>query len=106
MAVTVPEHSPDQVIDVRRGDQAATTEVEGWLKEYAVSRDPVLRKRIILAYLGLADRLANRCRHSRDTSLEDLTQTARAGLIAAIDRTTRPGARASCPSPWLVWSAS
>jgi RNA polymerase sigma-B factor len=45
-----------------------------------------LRQRIILAYLGLADRLAGRYRHSRGTSPEDLIQTARAGLIAAIDR--------------------
>ena len=35
-----------------------------WLLEYAVSRDPVLRERIILAYPGLADRLAARYRHS------------------------------------------
>jgi len=46
----------------------------------------VLRQRIILAYLGLADRLAGRYRHSRGSTPEDLTQTARAGLIAAIDR--------------------
>lgn len=31
-------------------------------------RDPALRERIILAYLGLADRLAMRYRHSRGTS--------------------------------------
>ena len=37
-------------------------------------------------YLGLADRLAGRFRHSHGTSPEDLRQTARAGLIAAIDR--------------------
>jgi RNA polymerase sigma-B factor len=46
----------------------------------------VLRERIILANLGLADRLAGRYRHSRGTTPEDLTQTARAGLIGAIDR--------------------
>jgi RNA polymerase sigma-B factor len=34
----------------------------------------------------MADRLASRFRGSRGTSPEDLTQTARAGLIAAIDR--------------------
>jgi RNA polymerase sigma-B factor len=37
-------------------------------------------------FLGLADRLADRFRHSRGTAPEDLRQTARAGLIAAIDR--------------------
>src|SRR5215207_819577 len=79
--------SPDHaVLEVRPGDQEAATEVDGWLAEYAASRDPGLRERIILAYLGLADRLASRFRHSRGTNREDLIQTARAGLIAAIDR--------------------
>jgi len=73
-------------LEVRPDDQAAATAVEGWLQAYATSRDPQLRERIILAYLGLADRVAGRYRHSRGTTLEDLTQTARAGLIAAIDR--------------------
>jgi RNA polymerase sigma-B factor len=79
----LPDHP---VVDARPGDQAAATEVEGWLRDYATSRDPALRDRITLAYLGLADRLASRYRHSRGTTPEDLTQTARAGLIAAIDR--------------------
>ena len=34
----------------------------------------------------MADRLARRFRDSRGTSAEDLVQTARAGVIAAIDR--------------------
>jgi RNA polymerase sigma-B factor len=79
----LPHHA---IIDVRPGDQAAATAVEGWLQEYASTRDPRLREQIILAYLGLADRLANRYRHSRGTTRDDLAQTARAGLIAAIDR--------------------
>jgi RNA polymerase sigma-B factor len=78
-----PNHA---VVDVRPGDLDTATEVDGWLQEYAVSRDPQLRQQIILAYLGLADRLANRYRTSRGTTPEDLRQTARAGLIAAIDR--------------------
>jgi RNA polymerase sigma-B factor len=86
VSITIPLRPDDAVVDVRPGDQAAATEVEGWLQVYASSRDPALRDRIILAYLGLADRVANRYRHSRGTSLEDLTQTARAGLIAAVDR--------------------
>ena len=86
MAVTLPEPAPVQVIDVRPGDRVASTEIQEWLVDYAASRDPEARERIILAYLGLADRLAKRYRHSRETSLEDLVQTARAGLIAAIDR--------------------
>ena len=76
----------DEVVDVRPGDRVAETAGASWLLEYAVSRDPVLRERIILAYLGLADRLASRYRHSCGTTPEDLVQTARAGLVAAIDR--------------------
>jgi RNA polymerase sigma-B factor len=86
VSVTLPQPSNDAVLDVRPGDQDAATQVEEWLQVYATSRDPQLRERIILAYLGLADRLARRFRDSRGTSPEDLTQTARAGLIAAIDR--------------------
>jgi RNA polymerase sigma-B factor len=79
----LPDHA---VIQVRPGDQTAATQVEAWLQAYAASRNPELRERIILAYLGLADRLASRFRTSRGTSPEDLRQTARAGLIAAVDR--------------------
>jgi RNA polymerase sigma-B factor len=86
MTVTNPELGSDGVVGVRQGDQAAATAVDGWLQEYATSRDPMLRERTILAYLGLADRLAGRYRHSRGTTPEDLTQTARAGLITAVDR--------------------
>jgi RNA polymerase sigma-B factor len=74
------------LVDVRPGDRSAAGEADAWLRENAASRDPALREPIILAYLGLADRLAARYRHSRGTSPEDLLQTARAGLIAAIDR--------------------
>ena len=86
MSTTIPQRLDDPVVDVRPGDQHAATTVEGWLEAYATSRDPVLRQRMILAYLGLADRLAGRYRHSRGTTPEDLIQTARAGLIGAIDR--------------------
>jgi RNA polymerase sigma-B factor len=86
VSVTLPQLAHDAVLDVRPGDQDAATQVEGWLQVYAASRDPQLRERIILAYLGLADRLASRYRHSRGATPEDLTQTARTGLIAAVDR--------------------
>ena len=86
MSTTISQLPDHAVVDVRPGDQAAATEVEGWLQDYATSRDPALRDRIILAYLGLADRLAGRFRDSRGTTPEDLVQTARAGLIAAVDR--------------------
>jgi RNA polymerase sigma-B factor len=86
VSATLPQLAHDVVLDVRPGDQAAAIQVEEWLQAYARSRDPRLRERIILAYLGLADRLAGRYRHSRGTTPEDLRQTARAGLIAAVDR--------------------
>jgi RNA polymerase sigma-B factor len=86
VSTTILQAPSPAVLDVRPGDDDAATAVEAWLDEYATSRDPELRQRIILAYLGLADRLAGRYRHSRGSTPEDLTQTARAGLIAAIDR--------------------
>jgi RNA polymerase sigma-B factor len=86
VSTTITASLDPAVVDVRPGDQEAATQVEEWLQDYATSRDPQLRERIILAYLGMADRLAGRFRHSRGTSAEDLTQTARAGLIAAVDR--------------------
>ena len=85
MAATMLRPS-DGVLDIRPGDKVVADAGTAWLLEYATSRDPALRERIILAYLGLADRLASRYRHSRGTTPEDLTQTARAGLIAAVDR--------------------
>jgi RNA polymerase sigma-B factor len=86
VSTTIRQLPDYAVVHVLPGDQAASTTVEGWLQEYATSRDPELRERIILAYLGLADRLASRYWTSRGTSPEDLVQTARAGLIAAVDR--------------------
>jgi RNA polymerase sigma-B factor len=83
---TLPQLPYAAGVDVRPGDHDAATAIEVWVQAYATSRDPVLRERITLAYLGLADRLAGRYRHSRGTTPEDLIQTARAGLIAAIDR--------------------
>jgi hypothetical protein len=56
---TLPQLANDAVLDVRPGDQAAATQVEEWLQAYATSRDPQLREQIILAYLGMADRLAD-----------------------------------------------
>ncbi len=63
------------------GDHVGT-----WLREYAEGRDPALRERVILAHLGLADRLATRYRNRPNTTYDDLRQTARIGLIAAVDR--------------------
>jgi RNA polymerase sigma-B factor len=86
VSTTIPQPADDAVLEVRPGDQAAATQVEEWLQAYAASGHPQVRERIILAYLGLADRLAGRYRTSRGTSPEDLRQTARAGLITAVDR--------------------
>ena len=86
MSATIPQRSDHAVRDIRPGDRTAAAQVDAWLQDYASSRDPVLREQIILAYLGLADRVAGRYRSSRGTTLEDLRQTARAGLIAAVDR--------------------
>jgi RNA polymerase sigma-B factor len=74
------------VIDVRPDDESAVQRVEQWFRSYAENRDPAVRERIILAYLGLADRLADRYRGNRAVSLEDLRQVARLGLIKAVDR--------------------
>jgi RNA polymerase sigma-B factor len=77
---------PDVVDEVRPDDEVAVQRVEGWFREYAETRDPALRERIILAYLGLSDRLAERYRGNRAASLEDLRQVARLGLVKAVDR--------------------
>src|SRR5215213_11207063 len=73
-------------LEVRPEDEVAVQRVEQWFRDYAQSRDPVLRERIILAYLGLADRLAERYRSNRAVPLEDLRQVARLGLVKAVDR--------------------
>jgi RNA polymerase sigma-B factor len=86
VSATLSQLANDAVLDVRPDDQDAAIQVERWLQDYATSRDPQLREQIILAYLGMADRLADRYRHSRGSTPEDLRQSARAGLIAAVDR--------------------
>ena len=78
--------STPAIDDVLPGDEVAVDRVEGWFRQYAATRDPDIRERIIVAYLGLADRLADRYRGSRGATPEDLRQTARVGLVAAVDR--------------------
>ncbi len=73
-------------LEVRPDDEAAVQRVERWFREYAKHRDPDLRERIILSYIGLADRLADRYRGNRSVPLEDLRQVARLGLVKAVDR--------------------
>jgi RNA polymerase sigma-B factor len=78
--------SSPSVSDVLPGDERAVSRVEDWFRRYADTRDPAVREQIIVAYLGLADRLADRYRSSRGVTPEDLRQTARVGLVAAVDR--------------------
>jgi RNA polymerase sigma-B factor len=78
--------SSPTVDDVLPGDEYAVNRVEAWFREYAATGDPEVREQIIVSYLGLADRLAERYRSSRGASPEDLRQTARVGLVAAVDR--------------------
>ena len=74
------------VADVLPGDELAVNRVEALFRQYAQTGDTEVREQIIVSYLGLADRLAERYRGSRGASPEDLRQTARVGLVAAVDR--------------------
>ncbi len=82
----LPTRATPEPLDVKPDDPIGRRRVDGWLHDYAESRDPQLRERILRAYLGMADRLAERFRRSRNTNVEDLRQTARLGLLIAIDR--------------------
>ena len=81
-----PFASADVVFDVRPDDELAVQRVEGWFHEYASTGDRDIRERIILAYVGLSDRRAERYRGNRAASIEDLRQVARLGLVKAVDR--------------------
>lgn len=72
--------------DVRPGDPEAVEQVEEWFDAYHATGSPAIRERIILAHLGLADRLATRFRRSRGVAHDDLVQAARVGLVTAVDR--------------------
>jgi RNA polymerase sigma-B factor len=78
--------STSEPLEVRPGDRGAAQRADAWFHHYQQTKDPAARERIITAYLGLADRLAERFRTSRGTTPEDLVQTARTGLVAAVDR--------------------
>ena len=72
--------------DVRPGDQHAIAQVEEWFQEWHATGNDAVRERIILAHLGLAERLATRFRHSGGVGREDLVQAARVGLVTAVNR--------------------
>jgi RNA polymerase sigma-B factor len=94
----MPLTSPDRM-DVRPGDDEAVEQVEEWFRLYHATRSPAVRERIILAHLGLADRLAARIGARRGISYEDLVQTARVGLVNAVDRYD-PGR----PNPFIAYA--
>ena len=87
-----------RVLDVRPGDEAVE-QVEEWFLEFQLTHNRELRERIILAYLGLADRLATRFRGGHGVAAEDLVQAARVGLVSAVDRYD-PGR----PNPFIVYA--
>jgi RNA polymerase sigma-B factor len=78
--------SADVIVDVRPDDELAVQRVERWFREYATTGDRDVRERIILSYVGLSDRLAERYRGNRAASIDDLRQVARLGLVKAVDR--------------------
>jgi RNA polymerase sigma-B factor len=73
-------------VELASEEEGAGDQVEAWLAEYATTRDPALRDQIVLAYLGLAERLAARFQEGHTLTREDLLQTARTGLVAAVAR--------------------
>jgi RNA polymerase sigma-B factor len=73
-------------MDVRPGDQRAVRQIDEWFRSWQQTGDPAIRERIILAHLGLAERLASRFRHSGGVGQEDLVQAARVGLVTAVNR--------------------
>jgi RNA polymerase sigma-B factor len=75
-----------QLADVRPSDQRAIERVEEWFRLWHATGDPAVREQIILAHLGVAERLATRYRHTGGVGYEDLVQSARVGLIAAVNR--------------------
>ena len=81
MSVALPP-----TMDVRPGDQRAVRQIEEWFRSWQATGDPAIRERIILAHLGLAERLASRFRHSGGVTQEDLVQAARVGLVTAVNR--------------------
>ena len=94
-----------EVVAIRPGDRAAAAAGTGWLQEYAATRDPALWERIILAYLGLADRLAMRYRHSRGTSCSGRSPARPTAAWASSWPTPGPGRsrRTSSSSPAWSW---
>jgi RNA polymerase sigma-B factor len=66
-------------------DASERDELRQTFREYARSRDPQLRDRLVTAHLGLAEYLARRFTN-RGEPLDDLVQVASLALLKAIDR--------------------
>lgn len=81
-----------------------TTSPDAWI-EFARTRDPALRDRLISDNIGLARRLAHRFAH-RGQPYDDLAQVASIALIKAVDRFDPGGTWPSAPSPPAPSSAS
>jgi RNA polymerase sigma-B factor len=86
-------------LDVHPRDAAAVEQVEEWFRTYHDTHNAAIRERIILAHMGLADRLAGRFRGSRGASYEDLVQSARVGLVSAVNRYDPER-----PNPFIVYA--
>jgi hypothetical protein len=95
MTVALPQDT-----DVRHGDRRAAAQVGEWFRTWQATGDPAIRERIILAHLGMAERLATRFRHTRDVGHDDLVQAARVGLVAAVDRFEPNRGTPSSVTPW------
>jgi RNA polymerase sigma-B factor len=66
-------------------DDEQRAELRRMLAEFAETRNPTLRDRLVEAHLGLAEYLARRF-SNRGEPLDDLVQFASVGLIKAVDR--------------------
>ena len=81
MTATLPP-----ITDVRPGDQQAVRQIEELFRTWHAGGDPAVREQIILAHLGLAERLATRFRQTGGVGHDDLVQAARVGLVTAVNR--------------------
>lgn len=67
------------------GGARSTGSLDRKLREYARTRDPVLRDEIISAHLGLVNQVARRFSY-RGEPVEDLVQAGSIGLLEALER--------------------